>query len=72
MMIDINADEFAELARPSQLPEIRHKPGWESSKTNDGTVDVHHERRGAIYLSASGETNIYEDSTRYVARIART
>jgi hypothetical protein len=54
MIIDIDAHEFAETARPSKLSKIRNKARRISGEANNATVHIHHERISAVSLRTCG------------------
>ena len=58
VMVDVNADEFAESPCPPQLSEIHNKPSRVTCKADDSSIDVYHKGIIAVYLCSGCKADI--------------
>lgn len=59
MMVDIDADKFAELSSTAEFPEIANEASRVPSQAYYGSVDIDNEGARSVDFSASGKANIY-------------
>jgi len=58
MVVDIDANEFAELVASAELSKLGYEARWMSCKADDGSVDVDDESVWSINLRPRCQSNI--------------
>ena len=59
VMIDVDADEFAETTSSTKAAEVMNEAVREAGQADDCSIDIHYEAVRTVYLCTCSKTNVY-------------